>query len=77
MSATDRTEIHRMATKIALSFARGQNQPFDAFPMLFRVALNGLLSCTVPPPTAVRQPPRRASGRPNNTANAKYRGHRR
>jgi len=44
----DPAELHRMATKIALSYARCHNETIDAFPNLFRTAYQGLLSCTEP-----------------------------
>lgn len=60
MSISERADIHWMATKIALSYARSHNETFDAFPQLFRTAYHGLLSCAEPPQeTAV--PARRAS----------------
>jgi len=46
MSTSERADLHRMATKIALSYARCHNEAFDAFPTLFRTAYHGLLSCT-------------------------------
>src|SRR4051794_19544564 len=50
MSTSDRADLHRMATQIALSYARCHNETFDAFPALFRTAYHGLLSCTQPVP---------------------------
>jgi len=48
MSTSDRADLQRMATQIALSYARCHNETFDAFPALFRTAYHGLLSCTQP-----------------------------
>ena len=48
MSTSDRADLHRMATQIALSYARCHNETFDAFPTLFQTAYHGLLSCTQP-----------------------------
>jgi len=48
----DPAELHRMATKIALSYARCHNETIDAFPNLFRTAYQGLLSCTEPAQSA-------------------------
>ena len=39
-------DLHRLATKIALSYARCHNESLDAFPNLLRTAYHGLLSCT-------------------------------
>ncbi|UEM21959.1 hypothetical protein JL100_004110 [Skermanella mucosa] len=61
MSISQRADIHRMATKIALSYARSHNETFDAFPQLFRTAYHGLLSCTEPPQDAA-VPARRTAG---------------
>jgi hypothetical protein len=41
-----RTDLHRLATQIALSYARCHNESLDAFPNLLRTAYHGLLSCT-------------------------------
>lgn len=60
MSISERADIHRMATKIALSYARSHNETFDAFPQLFRTAYHGLLSCAEPPQEAAAQPRRNA-----------------
>jgi hypothetical protein len=46
MSTSERADLHRMATKIALSYARCHNETFEAFPSLFHTAYQGLLSCT-------------------------------
>ena len=48
MNTSDRADLHRMATQIALSYARCHNETFDAFPALFQTAYHGLLSCTQP-----------------------------
>jgi hypothetical protein len=48
MSNSDRADLHRMATQIALSYARCHNETFDAFPTLFQTAYHGLLSCSQP-----------------------------
>ncbi|UEM04591.1 hypothetical protein JL101_003865 [Skermanella rosea] len=61
MSISERADIHRMATKIALSYARSHNETFDAFPQLFRTAYHGLLSCAEPPQEAA-VPARRTAG---------------
>ncbi|WP_158043968.1 hypothetical protein [Skermanella pratensis] len=61
MSISERADIHRMATKIALSYARSHNETFDAFPQLFRTAYHGLLSCAEPPREAAA-PQRKAPG---------------
>ncbi len=52
MNTVDRTEMHRMATKIALSYARCHKEKFDAFPRLFHTAYQGLMSCATPQPAA-------------------------
>jgi len=39
-------DLHRLATKIALSYAHCHNESLDAFPALLRTAYHGLLSCT-------------------------------
>ena len=79
MSTSDRADLHRMATQIALSYARCHNETFDAFPALFQTAYHGLLSCStqplqreqappakkaVAPPRPVAQPKRVAQGKP-------------
>jgi hypothetical protein len=46
MSTSERADLHRMATKIALSYARCHNETFEAFPALFQTAYHGLLSCS-------------------------------
>ncbi|EWY41254.1 hypothetical protein N825_31600 [Skermanella stibiiresistens SB22] len=56
MSTIERAEIHRMATKIALSYARSHNETFEAFPSLFKTAYHGLLSCSHPAAEPVKPP---------------------
>ncbi len=84
MSTSDRADLHRMATQIALSYARCHNETFDAFPALFQTAYHGLLSCTQPlqqeparpakkavaPPRPVAQPKRVAQSKPKPPARA-------
>jgi len=57
MSTSERADLHRMATKIALSYARCHNETFEAFPSLFHTAYHGLLSCT----EAMQQEPARSA----------------
>ena len=59
----DPADLHRMATKIALSYARCHNETIDAFPNLFRTAYQGLLSCT--------EAGQSANGAPSKSAGAK------
>jgi hypothetical protein len=82
MSTSDRADLHRMATQIALSYARCHNETFDAFPALFQTAYHGLLSCTqsvqqeqalpakkaVPPPRPAAQPKGVVQGKPKSPA---------
>ena len=85
MSTSDRADLHRMATQIALSYARCHNETFDAFPALFQTAYHSLLSCStqplqreqappakkaVAPPRPVAQPKRVAQGKPKPPARA-------
>ena len=84
MSTSDRADLHRMATQIALSYARCHNETFDAFPTLFETAYHGLLSCTQPlqqeparpskkavaPPRPVAQPKRVVQTKPKPPARA-------
>jgi hypothetical protein len=84
MSTSDRADLHRMATQIALSYARCHNETFDAFPALFQTAYHGLLSCTQPlqreqappakkavaPPRPVAQPKRVAQSKPKPSVRA-------
>ena len=84
MSTSDRADLHRMATQIALSYARCHNETFDAFPALFQTAYHGLLSCTQPlqqeqappakkavaPPRPVAQPKHVAQSKPKPPARA-------
>jgi len=62
-----RTDLHRLATKIALSYARCHNESLDAFPSLLRTAYHGLLSCTES--RQVAKPP--AKGVRNSNGHAK------
>jgi len=84
MSTSDRADLHRMETQIALSYARCHNETFDAFPTLFQTAYHGLLSCTLPlqqeparpakkavaPPRPVAQPKRVVQSKPKPPAKA-------
>ena len=83
MSTSDRADLHRMATQIALSYARCHNETFDAFPTLFQTAYHGLLSCScltagtgppakkaVAPPRPVAQPKRVVQSKPKPPAKA-------
>lgn len=85
MNTSDRADLHRMATQIALSYARCHNETFDAFPALFQTAYHGLLSCTQPmaqeqarpvkkagtPPRPVARPKPLSQGKPKPAASAK------
>jgi len=84
MSNSDRADLHRMATQIALSYARCHNETLDAFPTLFQTAYHGLLSCGQParqepvppakkagaPPRPVAQPKRVAQSKPTPSVRA-------
>ena len=61
MSTSDRADLHRMATQIALSYARCHNETFDAFPALFQTAYHGLLSCTQPLQQEPARPAKKAA----------------
>jgi hypothetical protein len=61
MSTSDRADLHRMATQIALSYARCHNETFDAFPTLFQTAYHGLLSCTQPAQQEPARPAKKAA----------------
>jgi len=71
MSTSDRADLHRMATKIALSYAHCHNETFDAFPNLFRTAYHGLLSCTQPTQQEPVQTSRKAAASPRSVAQPK------
>ena len=71
MSTSDRAELHRMATQIALSYARCHNETFDAFPALFQTAYHGLLSCTQPEQLEPARPAKKAAAPPRPVAHPK------
>jgi hypothetical protein len=64
MSTSDRADLYRMATQIALSYARCHNETFDAFPALFHTAYHGLLSCTQPVGQEPARPAKKAVAPP-------------
>jgi hypothetical protein len=68
MSTSDRADLHRMATQIALSYARCHNETFDAFPALFQTAYHGLLSCTQPEVLEPARPAKKAAAQPRPVA---------
>jgi hypothetical protein len=71
MSNSDRADLHRMATQIALSYARCHNETFDAFPALFQTAYHGLLSCTQPEAQEPARPAKKAAAQPRPVAHPK------
>ncbi|GEO39639.1 hypothetical protein GGE65_003102 [Skermanella aerolata] len=71
MNTSDRADLHRMATQIALSYARCHNETFDAFPALFQTAYHGLLSCTQPMAQEQARPVKKAGTPPRPVARPK------
>jgi hypothetical protein len=71
MSTSDRADLHRMATQIALSYARCHNETFDAFPALFQTAYHGLLSCSQPAKQEPAAPAKKAVAAPRPVAQPK------
>src|SRR5690349_24399927 len=71
MSTSDRADLHRMATQIALSYARCHNETFDAFPTLFQTAYHGLLSCTQPETQEPARSAKKVAAQPRPVARPK------
>jgi hypothetical protein len=71
MNTSDRADLHRMATQIALSYAHCHNETFDAFPALFQTAYHGLLSCTQPMEQEQARPVKKAGAPPRPVSRPK------